>query len=218
MECVPNGWLYSFLRTERSLQLSWAERTRLALECVRAKHDLHLYPAPTKSSNFLLNSGFGIKMADFGSPACSRRSAPSARAAQRPWLAAVSRAGEETPSQDREAYTAASDVVLLGVVLWELCTNREPSQDEDKSMIPSWLLLRASGSTSQLACLTAEGSGSASAGSTAPLIVRAAQLLDLFASQLPEQNSSTASSSSTGAKSSIVQANASESRDGVATV
>ena len=154
MEYLENGNLFHFLKTDKGRRLSWPERTRLAFEAVQAINYLHLYAlgpiyhADIKSLNFLLDKHYSLKVADFGlsrvKQALNRVSTASTAAGlpteQQGAGTLQWTAPELMVHRDRPAYNAACDVFSLGVVLWELATNEEPWKDEDRSMIPSWLL------------------------------------------------------------------------------
>lgn len=122
-EFMPNGTLSQHLHGERGEGLSWASRLSIAAETACAIAHLHstvhppIYHRDIKSSNILLDHGFGAKVADFG---LSRIGMTE--------LSHISTAPQGTPGYLDPQYhqdfhlSDKSDVYSFGVVLAEMIT------------------------------------------------------------------------------------------------
>ncbi|MED6122673.1 hypothetical protein PIB30_041930 [Stylosanthes scabra] len=120
-EFMPNGTLNQHLQRERGNGLSWPIRLRIASETAQAIAHLHsamnppIYHRDIKSSNILLDSNFGSKVADFG---LSRLGMTE--------ISHVSTAPQGTPGYVDPQYhqdfhlSDKSDVYSFGVVLVEI--------------------------------------------------------------------------------------------------
>ncbi|KAL1309509.1 hypothetical protein HN51_052199 [Arachis hypogaea] len=122
-EFMPNGTLSQHLQKERGDGLSWPIRLRIATETAQAIAHLHsamnppIYHRDIKSSNILLDSNFGSKVADFG---LSRLGMTE--------ISHISTAPQGTPGYVDPQYhqdfhlSDKSDVYSFGVVLVEIIT------------------------------------------------------------------------------------------------
>ena len=122
-EFMPNGTLSQHLQRERGNGLPWSLRLRIATETAQAIAHLHsainppIYHRDIKSSNILLDSNFGSKVADFG---LSRLGMTE--------ISHISTAPQGTPGYVDPQYhqdfhlSDKSDVYSFGVVLVEIIT------------------------------------------------------------------------------------------------
>ena len=130
MEYMPLGSLYKILHNE-NVEITWPERLSIALQAAKGVNYLHRYNRQIlhrdiKSRNFLLdrnNEGYLVKICDFGlakTQGETRRQSKddTAVAITLPWTAPEILRFEE--------YTDKSDIYSLGIVFWELATNKKP--------------------------------------------------------------------------------------------
>lgn len=141
-ELMPRGNLRDFLRAEKP---NWIRKLNAAIEITRGLQYLHVQNPPVlhrdlKSLNILVDETYHIKLADFGATS-------SVSAGTDAILEPTTVGGEPSSSStastaeqnyggtlycmapevlDHKPYTAASDVYSLGLVFWELATEKIP--------------------------------------------------------------------------------------------
>ena len=114
---TPSGPLYS---------LSWKRRLRMARDAAKAIAYLHSFDPPyihrdVKSQNFLVTDQYKLKLSDFGESRvrAKGKAAPmTGEIGTTHWMAPEMFANED--------YTEAVDIYGLGIVLWELASERHP--------------------------------------------------------------------------------------------
>ena len=114
---TPAGPLYS---------LSWKRRLRMARDAAKAIAYLHSFDPPyihrdVKSQNFLVTDQYKLKLSDFGESRvrAKGKAAPmTGEIGTTHWMAPEMFANED--------YTEAVDIYGLGIVLWELASERHP--------------------------------------------------------------------------------------------
>jgi serine/threonine protein kinase len=114
---IPSGPLYS---------LSWKRRLRMARDAAKAIAYLHSFDPPyihrdVKSQNFLVTDDYRLKLSDFGESrvrAKGKASPMTGEIGTTHWMAPEMFANEE--------YTESVDIYGLGIVLWELASERHP--------------------------------------------------------------------------------------------
>ena len=143
VEYMSLGSLFDVLK-DKKLQLAWPDRCSIAIQMTRGINYLHQLPQPIihrdiKSLNILMtkwDKGFLVKVADFGLAKIrretSRQSSHGSPVGTLPWKA--------PELLDMGRHTEASDVYALGVVFWELATEREPYEEADDAMISAFVL------------------------------------------------------------------------------
>ncbi|AEE85494.1 receptor-like protein kinase 5 precursor (RLK5) [Arabidopsis thaliana] len=141
-EYMPNGSLADVLHGDRKggVVLGWPERLRIALDAAEGLSYLHHDCVPpivhrdVKSSNILLDSDYGAKVADFGIAKVGQMSGSKTPEAM---SGIAGSCGYIAPEY---VYTLRvnekSDIYSFGVVLLELVTGKQPTDSElgDKDM------------------------------------------------------------------------------------
>jgi protein-serine/threonine kinase len=139
---MPNGSLADVLHGDRKggVVLGWPERLRIALDAAEGLSYLHHDCVPpivhrdVKSSNILLDSDYGAKVADFGIAKVGQMSGSKTPEAM---SGIAGSCGYIAPEY---VYTLRvnekSDIYSFGVVLLELVTGKQPTDSElgDKDM------------------------------------------------------------------------------------
>jgi len=124
MEYMPAGSLYEVLHKKPDQWILWAQRFKIALDLSRGLFYLHsqgVLHRDLKSGNVLLDETHRAKISDFGLSRIDSGSVMTIRE--------TSKALQWLPPEMHErgkAYTEASDVYSLGVILWELFTGKLP--------------------------------------------------------------------------------------------
>lgn len=107
--------------------LSWNRRLRMARDAAKAIAYLHSFDPPyihrdVKSQNFLVTDQYKLKLSDFGE---SRVRAKGPKAS--PMTGEIGTTHWMAPEMlANEDYTEAVDIYGLGIVLWELASERHP--------------------------------------------------------------------------------------------
>lgn len=141
MEFMPLGSLDKVLRQQK---LSYQQKLRIGLDIalgLKYLHEKGITHRDLKSLNILLEEKEGqyrAKLADFGLAESKQVSRLRSQLSSRPkgstlWLAPeLSVRGAKTND--------ASDIYSVGVVLWELMSERFPFEDEEQlDMVPVWI-------------------------------------------------------------------------------
>lgn len=123
-EFLPRGSLYRLLHRPNN-QLDERRRLRMALDAARGMNYLHnctpvIVHRDLKSPNLLVDKNWVVKVCDFGLSRMKHNTFLSSRstAGTAEWMAPEVLRNE--PSDEK------CDVYSFGVILWELCTMRQP--------------------------------------------------------------------------------------------
>ncbi|XP_074376414.1 putative serine/threonine-protein kinase SIS8 isoform X1 [Apium graveolens] len=123
-EFLPRGSLYRLIHKSNN-QLDVRRRMRMALDAARGMNYLHnctpvVVHRDLKSPNLLVDKNWVVKVCDFGLSRMKYNTFLSSRstAGTAEWMAPEVLRNE--PSDEK------SDVFSYGVILWELCTMRQP--------------------------------------------------------------------------------------------
>ena len=115
-----------------SVQLTFAQRVRIALDAARGMHYLHtsnpvILHRDLKSDNLLVTDAFVIKVGDFGLTRFLSEGKQMTQVGTPMWMAPEIIQGRQ--------YTQKADVYAFGIILWEVLTRLEPYEDKEPMQI-----------------------------------------------------------------------------------
>eukprot|EP01103_Thecamoeba_quadrilineata_P000567 TRINITY_DN10493_c0_g1_i1.p1 TRINITY_DN10493_c0_g1~~TRINITY_DN10493_c0_g1_i1.p1 ORF type:complete len:257 (-),score=27.46 TRINITY_DN10493_c0_g1_i1:47-733(-) len=122
-EFVDQGSMWDVLHNPR-IQLNWNRIMKMAIDTARGMSYLHLFKPPIihrdlKSANLLVDSGFTVKIADFG--------LSKTKALMGQMTGGTGTPGYMAPEIIKNLnYSEKIDSYAFGVVLWELVTRQAP--------------------------------------------------------------------------------------------
>lgn len=121
LEYCENKSLWSLLQN-KSINLSWDDRLKLALEISRGMNYLHCFPIPIihrdlKSLNILIDDAYRAKIADFGWTRL-KGDEMTDRIGTFQWMAPEVIVGKN--------YSEKADVYSFGIILWEFASREPP--------------------------------------------------------------------------------------------
>lgn len=133
MEYMALGSLYKILHQDKRI-LTWSERLSIALQTASGIHYLHTLDNPIlhrdiKSSNCLIQrsyDGYVAKLCDFG---LAKTKKEITRQTQSKSVFAGTPQWTAPEVLQRNRYTEKADIYGLGVVYWELASNKRPYEE-----------------------------------------------------------------------------------------
>lgn len=146
MELCNMGSLHDVLHRKPEIVLSWHDKVSIVLQMSKALDHLHsqsprIYHRDLKTSNIVVHlnqdGSYTVKITDFGLSEIRKESSRQSTQLQiKPFVGGTLQYTDPELLQGFDAqFSSKSDIYSLGVVLWELATNKIPYQDQGDALI-----------------------------------------------------------------------------------